>query len=49
MQVISNQVAYLSKSSIVSEQPHTFECVHVICALKHNTGKIRLSITSAVS
>ena len=34
MQVISNLVAYLLRGPITSEQLHTFECVHVICALK---------------
>ena len=35
VQVISNLVAYLSRGFIISERLHTFECVHVICALKH--------------
>ena len=39
---IKSRVAYLSRGSIIAEGPHTFESVHVICALKPNTGMISL-------
>ena len=30
----------LSRGSILSKRPHVFECIHVTCALKHNTRMI---------
>ena len=41
-----SQVAYLPRGSVISERPHVFECVHLICALKHNTDMISLYRTS---
>ena len=38
----------LSRGSIISKRPHVFECMHVTCALKHNTRMIRLYRTSIV-
>ena len=38
----------LSRGSIISKRPHVFECMHVTCALKHNTHMIRLYRTSIV-
>ena len=39
----------LSRDSIISKRLHVFECMHVTCALKHNTRMIRLYSTSTVS
>ena len=39
----------LSRGSIISKRPHVFECIHVTCALKHNTRMIRLYKKSTVS
>ena len=39
----------LSRGSIIAKWPNVFECIHVTCALKHNTHMIRLYRTSTVS
>ena len=39
----------LLRGSIKSKRPHVFECIHVSCALKHDTCMIRVYRTSTVS
>ena len=39
----------LSRGSIISERLHVFECIHVICRLKHNARVIKLYRTITVS
>ena len=39
----------LSRGFIILKRPNVFECIHVTCALKHNTRMIRLYTTSTVS
>ena len=39
---------YLSRGSSLSERQDSFECLHVICAFKHNTDMITLYRTSTV-
>ena len=42
-------VSVLSRGSIISKRPYVFECIHVTCALKHNTRMIRLYRTRTVT
>ena len=49
MKGISDLVVSLSRDSIISKQWHAFECIHVICAFKHNADIIHLYRISSAS